>query len=452
MIDDAALVLLTDLYQRRTKYGLYSKYYDGEHNLTFASEKFWNAFGSMFRAFADNLCAPVIDACADRLDIVGFGSENAKNEQSKLAWDLWQANRMDQRAFQVHAESFISGDSYVIVWPDENGEPCIFPNCGEVVNVQFEADNPGAIILAIKAWTDKKKLRLNVYKTDQIEKYISRTNVDLGSLPSKDNQFEEFREPSEAWPLENKYGEIPVFHFGNNCKVGAHGRSELVNVKPLQDALNKSVADMLVGMEFQSLPQRWVTGMDVPKDPETGKAIAPFIPGSDRIWAIPSPDAKFGQFEPAQLKQFIEVQESFRLEIARVSRTPLHYIMPMSGQFPSGESLKTAEAPFVSKIKRKQVSFGNVWEDVMSFALKIKGSTVEDKKPLSAQWRDASPRSESEMIMNAQLKSSLGVPTSQILRELGYSEEQITQFAAERVNDYPPTALDTLRASAGKSA
>jgi len=448
MIDEAALALLKDLYARRATYKTYCDYYEGAHNLNFASEKFWNAFGPMFRAFADNLCAPVVDACADRLDIVGFGAEDANSEMAKAAWELWQSNRMDQRAYQVHLESFMSGDAYVIVWPDENREPCIYPNCGEIINVQFDSAAPGRIILAIKSWLtpDRKKMLLNVYKPDSTEKYITRANVDQGSLPNQDNQFEPFETPDEPWPLPNEYNQIPVFHFGNNAKIGALGKSELVNIKPLQDALNKSVADMLVGMEFQSFPQRWITGMVIPKDPETGKPVRPFDPGADRIWAIPAENAKFGQFDAAQLEPFIKVQESFRLEIARVSRTPLHYIMPMSGQFPSGESLKTAEAPFTSKVKRKQVSFGNVWEDVMKFALRIKTNTAESSKaPLSAQWADASPRSEAEMIQNAQLKSTLGVPTSQILRELGYSEEQITKFAKERINDYSPTALDALR-------
>lgn len=445
MIDNAALALLVELYQRRNQYKLYSSYYNGDHNLTFASEKFKNAFGKLFQAFADNLCAPVVDACADRLNIVGFGAEDAKTELSKTAWDVWRANRMDQRAFEVHVESFISGDSYVIVWPDDKRDPCIYPNCGEVVNVQFETNTPGLIVLAIKSWTEtkKKKIRVNVYYPDRIEKWISRQPA-TGTLPSKPSEFEEFREEDSVWPLPNEYDRVPVFHFGNNARVGSLGKSELSDVKPLQDALNKSAADMLVGMEFQAFPQRWITGMEIAKDPETGKPIRPFDPGADRIWAIPSADARFGQFDAANLKQFIDVQESFRLEIARVSRTPLHYIMPMSGQFPSGESLKTAEAPFVAKLKRKQVSFGNVWEDVIQFALRIKTNTeYDDKQPLSAQWQDASPRSESEMIQNASMKSELGVPTSQILRELGYSEKQITKFKTEQ--DYPATVQETLR-------
>lgn len=450
MISDEALVLLVELYERRTRYQLYGNYYEGKHDLTFASEKFWNAFGPMFRAFSDNLCAPVVDACADRLNIVGFGSEDAKTDESKAAWDIWQANRMDQRATEVHTESLISGDAYVIVWPDELGEPRLYANCGQHVNVGFDTDSPGKITLAIKCWLELKpgvkKIRLNVYYPDRLEKYISRNNVDQGSLPTKNEQFEEVKDEKDAgaWPVLNEYGTVPVFHFANAARVGQLGKSELVNVHPLQNALNKSVADMLVGMEFQSFPQRYATGLEIPKDPQTGEPIRPFDPGADRLWASPSKDTQFGQFDSANLGQFIEVSESFRLEIARVSRTPIHYIMPMSGDFPSGESLKTAETPFVAKIKRKQVSFGNAWEDTMQFAVRIKQKTGTDNKvPLSAQWQDAAPRSDTEMLAAAETKSGLGVPTSQILRELGYSEEQIKQFKTEQ--DYPATVLETLR-------
>ncbi|MFH4276153.1 hypothetical protein WAJ11_21305, partial [Acinetobacter baumannii] len=33
------------------RYGRYEKYYDGEHGLAFATDKFTNAFGSLFREF-----------------------------------------------------------------------------------------------------------------------------------------------------------------------------------------------------------------------------------------------------------------------------------------------------------------------------------------------------------------------------------------------------------------
>jgi hypothetical protein len=239
--------------------------------------------------------------------------------------------------------------------------------------------------------------------------------------------------------MPNPNDQIPVFHFGNNARVGMYGKSELTDVIPLQNALNKSVADMLVGMEFQAWPQRWVTGLEVQIDSATGKPIKPWEPGADRVWTVGASDAKFGQFDPAGLEQFIKVQEAFRLEIARVSRTPLHYLMPMTGQWPSGESLKTAESAFTSKVKRRQIAFGNVWEDVMRFALRVEGREVTSH--LSALWADPTPRSDMDQVKIAELKAKLGVSQDQNLRELGYSDEEIERMKDEKQAEPKPMVM-----------
>lgn len=44
------------------RYERYDRYYAGRHDLSFATEKFQSAFGSMFREFAMNLCPPIVDA------------------------------------------------------------------------------------------------------------------------------------------------------------------------------------------------------------------------------------------------------------------------------------------------------------------------------------------------------------------------------------------------------
>jgi hypothetical protein len=69
--------ILHDLACRQAAYRLATAYYDGDHSLVFATTKFRQAFGSLFAAFADNLCASVVDAAADRLQLTGFDQEGA---------------------------------------------------------------------------------------------------------------------------------------------------------------------------------------------------------------------------------------------------------------------------------------------------------------------------------------------------------------------------------------
>jgi hypothetical protein len=54
--------------------------------------------------------------------------------------------------------------------------------------------------------------------------------------------------------------------------------------------------------------------------------------------------------------------------VAAQTRTPPHYLLGQSGAFPSGESLKATETGLVAKVKRKQTTFGETWEEAMRLA------------------------------------------------------------------------------------
>jgi len=322
-----------------------------------------------------------------------------------------------------------SGDAFVIVWPDAQGVPRLYPQAANLCAVTYDDDAPGTIVKAAKLWHDavRELWRLTLYYPDRIEKYAYAAKT--ADFPAGASAFQPYAVAGEAWPLANPWGRVPMFHFANNAPTGQLGRSELGDVIPLQDGLNKSVTDMLVAMEFVALPQRWVTGLEVDIDETTGRPQAPFVPGADRVWNVAAPDARFGQFPQAQLGQFVEVQEAFRIEIARVSQTPMHHLMPTTGVFPSGEAMKTAEQPLLAKVKDRQLAWGNVWEDAMQFALTLTGVTVDG---LTCNWQDPAPRNERELVETLLLKKQLGVSDNQLLREAGYTEEQIATFATER--------------------
>src|SRR5207237_6854127 len=58
------------------KYSRAERYYRGDHDLSFATEKFQNAFGLLFREFAMNLCPAIVDAVKDKLIVTGFSVES----------------------------------------------------------------------------------------------------------------------------------------------------------------------------------------------------------------------------------------------------------------------------------------------------------------------------------------------------------------------------------------
>jgi hypothetical protein len=423
---------------RLPQYDLYANYYDGNHLLAFATSQFRSKFANLFSRLSDNLCQIVIEAPAERMEITGFGVEagggSGTDAVTQLAGEIWQSNRMDVRSGVVHREAFRAGDAYLLVWPDADGRPVFWPQLASLCTVAYNQEYQGQLLWAAKVWLDysTRRVRLNMYYPDRIEKYeSSSTFANQTELPEQAGAYRPYEEPGEPWPLPNPWGVVPLYHFANNSWLNVFGRSELRSIIPLQDALNKTLADQLIAQEFMAFPQRWVVGLEVEIDPATGKARPPFEPGADRLWAAANENIKFGQFDAADLEQYLKIEESLRLEIARLAALPPHFLQQWAGQAPSGEALRAAESRFVKKVQDRQAEFGNIWEDAMELALRMV-SPANDSVRLTCQWEDASSTSEAERLNNIIIKKQLGISTEAALKEAGYGEADVARMMEEK--------------------
>lgn len=454
---------LKSLASRREQYAKFRRYYEGNQQISYTTEKMRKAFGHRFRSdsIVDNFASSVVDAMADRLQVTGFTAEGAdpdKDPTRTASEAIWRRNRMDRRSGEVHSESLTAGDAYVIVWPGPDGKAVLWPQEAHEVTVKYDPESPDRIVLAAKVWydEDEKCWRLTLYYADRLEKYATAKS-DTKSLPTGATGFRQYEsvvrgadgiERTEPWPVPNPYGVVPVFHFGNNARTNAFGRSELVDVIPLQDTLNKSRADMTVASEFFAAPQRWAIGIE-PQTDETTGAPKPVTMEPLGLFMAAGGDGEnrpaFGEFAASGPTNFLDVQREDKADIARVSKTPLHILMLSSDAAPSGEALKTAETPFVKKIRDRQRDFGSDWADAMRLALAIEGSADVS---LETTWEDPAPRSEVDTWSVALLKKQAGVSRKQILRENGYTEKEIDDMAAENA-EAAEAAQSAFAAGAG---
>lgn len=410
------------------------RYYAGDHDLAFATAKFQNAFGTMFREFALNLCPAICDAVRDRLRVTGFGVEsNGSDDEAAVRTGqiatgtrrIWRRNQMDARSGVIHKEALKMGDSYAIVWPDETGKAVIFPNRSAACTAAYDDETPGRIKWAAKYWRRAdRRIRLNLFYPDRIEKYISHREHEALIADARD--FEPCEggagEEQTASIVRNPYGVVPLFHFANNSGLDTEGISEIAAAIPIQDGLNKAVLDMLVAMEFCAYRQRWAAGIEIEYDAD-GKPRAPFTAGIDHLWISENPNTRFGDFEAANLEQFLKVKDGFRVDMASVTGTPISYLLPPNRGFPSGEALRNAETRFIAKVRDRQASFGQSWADVLAFAVRIEGA--EPRVRLVTNWEDAARMSVREKLENIILKKEIGISTEQALLEAGYGAAEL---------------------------
>ncbi|MDF2757504.1 MAG: hypothetical protein K0S99_135 [Thermomicrobiales bacterium] len=417
------------------RYDLYDRYVSGVHQLAFATPKFESTFGATFAAFAYNRCGSVVDAHTDRLQVAGFGADS--DALSQQAQDLWDGNQLDVREGEVEAEAMGIGDGYVIVETDPlTGRINVWPNEARHIRVRYSTERPGQRELAAKAWKiDDDYLRLNLYWPNRIEKYITRNRAPSG-MPTTPNAFEQYTEDGEqSWSIPLAVPDtVPVFHFGNNARTGQYGRSELRDVIPLQNALNQTYINMLLANEFAAFPQKVITDADM-SDPLSEVSLQRVQAGIDRIMLLfsrPGEDKTptFGEFAAADIAKYITVADFIDKCVARVSKVPVHYL-EMSGGFPSGRALRTAEAPFVAKIVDRQRAFGWTWSEAVSYGLRLQGQPVEPGK-LRTNWEPAAPMSEEDKWDLAEVKLRAGMPFEAIIREMGYETDQVKMILAEK--------------------
>ena len=87
----------------------------------------------------------------------------------------------------------------------------------------------------------------------------------------------------------NPLGDVPVVPLANKPGLLRGGESDLKPAMPIQNAINKLCTDMLVASEYGAFRQRVLTGVEVPRDPETGK---PLGEGADRGGHVAAVDVR----------------------------------------------------------------------------------------------------------------------------------------------------------------
>lgn len=439
---------IADIKDRARDIGLYRDYYDGRHRAPWATEKWNRAFSAMFSTFRDNLCPAVVDAKADRIQLTAISAgDNTGNNSVNLAIDrIWQREKLESRQGEVTKNALKDGDAFVIVWPDEQNQARWYIQRGDRIAARYASEPQGELEIAAKLWPSeewtkdgKTTWRLNIYYRDRIERYATQAVITDGDVPEEPAKWDPYEPadleaadddegaPATSWVVENPYGVIPVFPFPNNADEGAYGRSELRDVIPLQDALNKSVSNMIVAGEFVAWPQRVLIGVEVDTDVNGNPTGREQQQALDRIMAIGNPAAKVAEWAGADLTGFIAEQDSYRAEMARISRTPLHYLL-MTGDFPSGEALDAALEPLIAQVDDRILSMSPVWSQAMSFSLRIEG-TVADPGQINAIYAPTKRHSPVQQAADLALKKELGVPDEQLWREMGYDEDQIKEFA-----------------------
>ncbi len=424
--------LLEKLACRRREIQIFTDYYDGNHRTTFVTAKYREAFGEVFDGLVDNWCEVVVDAPVERLGIDGFRI-GGEEEADKEAWVIWKGNRMPSLEVMAHSEAVKCGSAFVMVGPGVSGPRISVEHPSQVI-VAYSAGDRSVRLAALKHWVGEDGLSyVTLYLPDGIYQWQSKTVSPGITLVDKDgNRLAEHRIYSD-WVERgggvNDLGEVPVWELANNPTILGGGRSDLLPAIPLQDAINKEIADMVIASEFASFPQRVIMGIEVPTD-ENGEPLesAELKAAMSRVWMFEDPNTKIGEFKAADLSNYVDAVTVLLQHLAAQTRTPPHYLL---GQIvnASGDALKAAETGLVAKVKRKQIDFEDSWQSAIRAAL-----TLDGKRPdgaIETIWRDPEHRSDAQMVDAAVKLKDVAVPFEAIWARIGATPEEINRWSMD---------------------
>lgn len=436
---------LTD---RRPRLEALEHWYSGEHPLPFLHEKARSPFRRLLAMSRSNYLRLVVDAAAGRLQVDGFRTPGPDPTGDEAAWGIWQANGLDAESDLLFTEALKLGAAYVLVEPARDGDE--HPRVTVEHPAQVVTENvPGSrreVAAGLKCWRDDHTAAVmaTLFLPEEVRTYSAPdkmagepawTNVDGLSGP-------------------NPLGVVPVVEFANRPSLLTDPASELDGVTDIQARINKTLADRLMAQEYGAFKQRWVTGMDIPRD-ENGLETEPFDIAVNRILIAEDSDTRFGEFAATDLKPYLEsVRDDIR-DIAAITSTPPHYLLGDMVNL-SAEALKAAEAGLISKVRNRMRHYGESIEQVMRLALQASGDPRGADDASEVVWRNPEFRTEGELVDALVKMHSLGVPQEALWERWGASPQEIARWqamrdqAAERVTAFDTAALEGPKPEPGQ--
>lgn len=390
-------------------------YYLGEHPLVFANERLREIFHGVQVKFIENWCGLVVDSVKERMLLTGFSVPDSDQAVLDLIWD---DNELNLESDDLHEAALVTGEAFLIIWPNEANQVEIYYNDPRLCHVFYEANRPRVPRYAAKMWTgDDGLAHMTLYYVERLEYYISSQKAGMVSSASA---F--ILDESLGGSVPNPYGEIPVFRF-----VGRRqGIGELQDVTPIQNGINKLLTDMMVAAEFGAFRQRWVI---------SNSDVSMLKNAPNEIWNIPTGDGltqgtSVGEFNATELGNYLNAIERLAGDIARITRTPKHYFYAQGGD-PSGEALIAMEAPLIRKVENRIERVSSAWKKAMAFALRLSGRNVAqtDIEPVWQTVSTVQPKTEAEIRV---LETQAGIPLKTTLRRSGWSDSEIADMEADK--------------------
>jgi hypothetical protein len=221
------------------------------------------------------------------------------------------------------------------------------------------------------------------------------------------------------------WGFLPVVHIQNIAQPYYYeGTSDVEPLIPLQDELNTRLSDRASRITFQSFKMYLGKGIE-------GFEDKPVAPG--RMWCTDNPEASVEEFggdsaAPSEHQHIGEIREALD-KTSGVTPVVAGVLRNRLGNLTSAVALRLTFMGMLSKNERKRHTYSEGIKQICQMILSILDTagvykTDEGDRDVDVVFSSPLPENVMEKLKEAQIKRELGVPSTQVLRELGYETEE----------------------------
>jgi len=422
--------LLSELGERRAAHEQLRRYRDGEQLLPTAPDKANEKYQRLAQLGITNMCGLIVDTVVDRLipKGVAMSSADAPAEAAAVwagAWErTWESNGLDGE-FPVAAEEALTvGRCPMLIWPvaDRKTVAWTVEDPDETV-VEYAPESRSQRVAALKTYKDCEMQFATLWLPEEVHAWVKAEGATEWSV-----------DPDASKSGANPLGVVPVLELVSKRDVKGRPKPEISNaVIRLQDRINKTMFDAVVGAEDGAFPQRVTIGIEIETDAD-GNPINPLKSSPSRVWALDPAEgqessAKIDQFEPFQIDGLLKLAETSIRQLAAISKTSVFYVL--AGLTNVGaDTIRMADAASTKKARGHLTRFSAVLEEGFRLAMKA----VEAPVPATVEidWEQLEMRSPAELADAAIKLSQAGYPFAEIARYMGATQDEVARIEAAR--------------------
>lgn len=421
--------------RRAEVYDAYRELVDDVHPQP-ESQETSQKFARMAGLSTTNLMGLAAEATAERMSVEGIriGDEP---DADKDAWRIWKDSDFDAGSDEAIAAALICERSFVSVAPPKDGQ-----------NPKLSYEDPAQVVLAYSPEGERiAALKVfgdewtgDTFGTLYTPQYVVRM-VRRGDDDGSHNPLDPYRWLARQMPrgaqavTRNPLGEVPFFELQN--RPLGEIRSELAPLVLPQRLLNQTMFNIQAIAEYGAFRQKWATGIEIPRNPETGAPIAPYEAHIAKLFVAEGSEARFGDFNATDLKPHLDLAREIAGHMARISRLPATYFLTEVSNV-GAETLALIVGGLVAKCRRRVKGYEPGLEGAMRLAFKALGDARANER-IEVKWAEMETRSMAQAA-DAAVKLTSGdnpVITPQTAQEkwLGMSQTERDRDAAWRLEN-----------------